>query len=239
MRETITAVILAGGLGTRLRSEVNDRPKVLATVAGQPFLEHIFEQIQSFDIQHVVLCTGYMAEQIEQLYGPSYGKLSLSYSRERSLLGTAGAVRFALPAIKTQRALVLNGDSFCEFDLSALESFHVSHDARTSIVLTHVEDCSRYGSVLVDSNQQVMSFIEKSSAGGAGYVNAGIYLIERSRISEIPVGRILSLEKDIFPRWIGDSFFGFANDGPMFIDIGTPQSFHCAQTIFAERNPHG
>jgi len=235
----ITAVILAGGLGTRLRSEISDRPKALASVAGQPFLEHIFEQLVSFGIEKVVVCTGYMADQIETLYGNKHESLLLSYSREQVLLGTGGAIRFALPHITTPLALVLNGDSFCEFDLSALTQFHLEHDARASIVLTHVDDCSRFGSVALDADGQVSSFIEKSAAGGAGCINAGVYLLERQLIAHIAPGRILSLEKDIFPTWINQRFFGFRTNPSLFIDIGTPQSFRSAQSLFTERIPHG
>jgi NDP-sugar pyrophosphorylase family protein len=176
-----------------------------------------------------------MAEQIEHLYPASYKDLSISYSREHALLGTAGAVRFALEQIKTDRALVLNGDSFCDFDYAAFKSFHEGRDADASILLTYVEDCSRYGSVVLDENAKVESFIEKSGAGGAGLINAGVYMMERGLLKEIPVGRVLSLEKDIFPSWIGRQFFGHACNAPIFIDIGTPQSFQRAQGLFSWR----
>lgn len=231
----VTAVILAGGLGTRLRAAVSDRPKVLADVAGQPFLERIFEQVWGFGLRKVVVCTGYMAEQIEHLYQDSYKDLSITYSREHALLGTAGAVRFALEHITTDRALVLNGDSYCEFDYPAFKSFHETKDADASLLLTYVEDCSRYGSVVVSAEGKIESFVEKSGAGGAGFINAGVYLMERSLIKEIPPGRVLSLEKDIFPRWIGGNFYGHASNAPIFIDIGTPQSFERAQSLFSWR----
>jgi len=231
----VTAVVLAGGLGTRLRAAVSDRPKVLADVAGQPFLERIFEQLQGFGIRKVVVCTGYMAEQIEHLYPASFKDLSISYSREHSLLGTAGAIRFALEHITTDKALVLNGDSYCDFDYRAFKSFHDGKDADASILLTYVEDCARYGSVVLDQECRVESFVEKSGAGGAGFINAGVYLMERALIKEIPPGRVLSLEKDIFPKWIGRRFFGHASNAPMFIDIGTPQSFQRAQSLFSGR----
>lgn len=229
----VTAVILAGGLGTRLRSAVSDRPKVLADVAGQPFLERIFDQLRSFGLRKVVVCTGYMAEQIEHLYPESFKELSITYSRERSLLGTAGAVRFALDHIATDRALILNGDSYCDFHYGAFKSSHDTRDAEASMLLAYVDDCARYGSVLLDEHGRVESFIEKSGAEGSGLINAGVYLVERHLIKEIPPGRVLSLEKDIFPRWIGRKFFGCPGNSPTFIDIGTPQSFQHAQGLFA------
>jgi NDP-sugar pyrophosphorylase family protein len=232
MRDDITAVILAGGLGTRLRSEVADRPKVLAEVAGQPFIERIFQQLEGFGITKVVLCVGYMADKIEELYGSSYGSLSLSYSHENTLLGTAGAVRFALKAVNTKYVLVLNGDSFCDFELDSFEDSLVERDAEAAVVLTKVDDTARYGSVVIDESGAITSFIEKSGAAGAGLINAGVYLLKRSIVAEIPVGRVLSIEKDVFPSWIGRRFYGFVSDSRVFIDIGTPQSFHTAQTIF-------
>jgi D-glycero-alpha-D-manno-heptose 1-phosphate guanylyltransferase len=231
----VTAVILAGGLGTRLRAAVSDRPKVLADVAGQPFLERIFEQLQGFGLRKVVVCTGYMAEQIEHLYQDSFKDLSITYSREHALLGTAGAVRFALEQITTDRALVLNGDSYCDFDYRIFKSFHEAKDAEASLLLTYVDDCSRYGSVVIDEEGKIESFIEKSGAGGAGFVNAGVYLMDRALIKEIPPGRVLSLEKDIFPQWLSKKFYGHASNAPMFIDIGTPQSFQQAQSLFSWR----
>jgi D-glycero-alpha-D-manno-heptose 1-phosphate guanylyltransferase len=232
----VTAVILAGGLGTRLRAAVSDKPKVLAEVAGQPFLERLFEQLQGFGVHKVVLCVGYMSEQIELLYPEKFRDLSIVYSRERALLGTAGAIRFAYEHITTDRALIMNGDSFCDFNFRAFKAFHDAKEAEASVLLTYVDDCSRYGSVVIDDDKKVESFIEKSGAGGSGFINAGAYLIERPLIKEIPCGRVLSLEKDIFPEWIGRKFFGFASNAPMFIDIGTPQSFLHAQSLFSKGN---
>jgi NDP-sugar pyrophosphorylase family protein len=131
--------------------------------------------------------------------------------------------------------LVLNGDSYCDFNYRDFKSFHNANDADASLLLTYVEDCSRYGSVVLSEEGRVESFIEKSGAGGAGFINAGVYLMDRTLIKEIPAGRFLSLEKDIFPQWIGRRFFGHASNTPMFIDIGTPQSFHHAQSLFSGR----
>jgi len=235
MSADVTAVVLAGGLGTRLRSVVSDRPKVLADVAGQPFLERIFDQVRDCGITKVVVCTGYMAEQIEQLYGGKYRELEIVFSRERALLGTAGAVRFAYDLISTERALVLNGDSFCDFDYETFYTAHIEQDAEASLLLTYADDCSRYGSVAIGEDCGISSFIEKSATAGRGLINAGVYLINCSLIREIPPGRVLSLEKDIFPGWIGRRFFGHASARPTFIDIGTPQSLRQAQALFESR----
>ena len=109
----VTAAILAGGLGTRLRSVVKDRPKVLAEIRGVPFLTYLLDQLAAAGVRDVVLCTGYMGEQVRSAFGDSYGGMCLSYSQESSPLGTAGALRLALPLFKSSSVLVMNGDSFC------------------------------------------------------------------------------------------------------------------------------
>ena len=112
-RDCPTAVLLAGGAGSRLRSVIDDRPKVLAEVCGRPFLEYLLDQRVKWRIRDVVLCTGYLAEQIEAYFGMTYRSLRLRYSREIIPLGTAGALRLALPLVRSDTVLVLNGDSFC------------------------------------------------------------------------------------------------------------------------------
>lgn len=231
--EDATAAILAGGLGTRLRSRVADRPKVLALVRGQPYLAYLLEQLTGAGIRNVVLLTGYLAEQICSTFGDSYADLRLTYSREPSPLGTAGALRRALPHLSSSTILLLNGDSYCAASLSELWEFHHRRSADLSLVLTPVEDCSRYGRVLVGSDDRVLRFEEKNQASGSGWVNAGIYLIGRSLIQETPPDIPVSLERDLFPVWIaGKRCFGYPCRGH-FLDIGTPESYAEAEAFFA------
>lgn len=231
--DEVTPIILAGGLGTRLRESVSDRPKVLAPVAGRPFLERIFEQLLRFGFKKVVLCIGYMGNQIEDLYGSSYAGMNISYSRENALLGTAGALRQAIDQVSSCDVLVLNGDSFCNFSFEFFFPFHVRNQADISILLVTQDDCSRFGSVVLDDSFRVQTFHEKSNSTGPGLVNAGIYLIKRSLIQELRSGENLSLERNIFPNLIARRFFGYIADVTTFIDIGTPQSFSQAQDIFS------
>jgi D-glycero-alpha-D-manno-heptose 1-phosphate guanylyltransferase len=232
MSEAVTAVVLAGGLGTRLRSEVADRPKVLAPVAGRPFLEHLFSQIKQFGIQEVVLCVGYLAEMIQERYRDEYEGMAIRYSVERALLGTGGAIRFAADKITSTHALVLNGDSFCEFDYSNFLHFYRRNGAGAAMVLAHSKECGRYGAVQIDEHYRITSFVEKSASQGEGLINAGVYLFSTEMIKQIPVGRIFSLEKDIFPKWVAHGMYGFKTESTRFIDIGTPQSFKYAQSLF-------
>lgn len=234
----ITALILAGGLGTRLRSEVADRPKALAQVSGKPFLEIILEQLVKFNVQKAVICVGYMAEQIENLYGNSFQSLQISYSHERSLLGTGGAMRYAIDMVKTDLVLGLNGDSFCDYNLDAFLSFHREKGARASLLLSPVPDVSAFGSVALGKDDQITSFVEKAVAAGEGLVNAGVYLIDPALIRETAPGRVLSLEKDIFPTWVGRGFYGYSSSSNLFIDIGTPKTYRQAQALFSGGAKH-
>lgn len=231
----VTALILAGGLGTRLRAAVSDRPKALAEVSGKPFLEIILEQLVKFGVQKAVVCVGYMAEKIENLYGNSFQSLQISYSHERALLGTGGAMRFALDLVETDLILGLNGDSYCDYDLNTFLLFHKERKARASLLLSPVKDVSAYGSVTLSEEKQISSFVEKAAAAGEGLVNAGVYLIDPALIREIPAGRVLSLEKDIFPTWVGRGFYGCSSTSNLFIDIGTPKTYQEAQTLFTKQ----
>jgi NDP-sugar pyrophosphorylase family protein len=208
--ETVGA-ILAGGLGTRLRTVINDRPKVLAPVRGKPFLAYLLDQIIEAGIRRVVLLTGYRGEQIADEFGHSYQHIQIEYSAEPEPLGTAGALRHALPKLfpvpsiggsaGSHAAMVMNGDSYCAADLPKFRAFHESSAAQASLVLTRVPDSSRFGKVESAPDQRVERFVEKQAAGGPGWINAGIYLINRALIHEIPEGRAVSIERDMFPAW--------------------------------------
>lgn len=240
----ITGAILAGGLGTRLRSVVSDRPKVLATVLGKPFLAYLLDQLAEAGVNRVVLLTGYRGEQIQQEFGERYGHVALDYSMETSPLGTAGALRLALPKLFPTGAntpgsapsgvLVLNGDSYCQVDLRLFRAFHEHARADASLVLAQVADTSRFGKVQTTSQNRLERFLEKQEAGGAGEINAGIYLINRELIEEIPEGRPVSIEREMFPTWLqSHTLLGFGSIGS-FLDIGTPESYREAEVFFGQ-----
>ena len=239
----ITGAILAGGLGTRLRSVVSDRPKVLATVLGKPFLAYLLDQLADAGVERVVLLTGYRGEQIQQEFGDRYGHVSLDYSMETAPLGTAGALRLALPKLfpanpsvagraGVRGVIVLNGDSYCDADLRLFRAFHEHARADASLVLAQVADTSRFGKVETTPQNRLERFLEKQEAGGAGSINAGIYLIDRELIEEIPEGRPVSIEREMFPQWLRThALLGFGSIGS-FLDIGTPESYQAAEEFF-------
>ncbi|MCK4997939.1 MAG: nucleotidyltransferase family protein [Anaerohalosphaera sp.] len=227
----ITAVILVGGLGTRLRSVVSDRPKVLAEVCGRAFLSYLLDQIETAGIRRAVLCSGYMADMIKDTFGTSYGRLELCYSIEATPLGTGGALRFAEPFLGSDAVLVLNGDSYIDVDLNKFIDWYFEKKMQVGLLLTKVDDTSRYGRVCIDQQGHIVDFKEKGELAEPGLINAGIYLIERPIIDLIPENKTFSLEKELFASIDSTKIFGFYTEGK-FIDIGTPQSYASAEHFF-------
>ncbi|MEO8440585.1 MAG: nucleotidyltransferase family protein [Spartobacteria bacterium] len=228
--EGVRAFVLCGGLGTRLRSVLNDRPKSMALIGGVPFLELLLRGLRLQEVKEVVLGTGYRAEQIEGHFqtGAHLG-LQLFYSRENEPLGTGGAVKLAEPLLSDPVA-VMNGDSYVEWSLAAMREIFRREGADIVMVLQAVADVSRYGSVTIEPDGRVIEFIEKGSNSGAGLINAGIYLLRKEIVTALPTGRAVSLERDVFPQFLGKKFFGIVSRGT-FIDIGIPDDLQRAQTV--------
>lgn len=227
----VDAMVLAGGLGTRLRGVVPDKPKCLAEIAGRPFLAYLIEHLSGQGLRHIVLCTGHMGPMVRQVIGESWGPARISYSQESGPLGTGGALRLALPQTASDTILAINGDSFCGAELSPFLAAHHQGSAAASILLTRVPDVSRYGQVGFDDQRRVTRFEEKGGSAGGGWINAGIYLISRSLLTQIPTERAVSVEKECFPTWIGQGLCAWPAAG-RFIDIGTPESYAEAQSFF-------
>ena len=232
---TISILILCGGFGSRLQPVVSDRQKVLADVTGQPFITFILDQVAASGGENVILCTGYMGEQLESLLGKRYKTLSLHYSKEPEPLGTAGAIRHALDMIKSDTFMVVNGDSYCDINQQDLLVWHLEKKSSCTLTLVKMEDVSRYGSVDFDVNCMVTSFNEKQTEKKSGWINAGFYCINRKIIAALPGNKNISLEKDLFPTLIGKQFFAFPQEAK-FIDIGTPSSYEEAETFFKDNS---
>ena len=232
----ITAAILAGGLGTRLRSILTDKPKVLAEIHGRPFLSYLLDQLNDAGVRRVVLLTGYRGGEIRSVFGDSYQNIKLRYSEELSPLGTAGAVRLALPMIDSDPTLVMNGDALCDADIRRFYSWHCAGDRAGSLLLAEVPDSSRYGRVALDQEGRVLRFDEKSGHSGLGLINAGVYLLSRRVLESIPEGRAVSIEHEVFPNWIGQGLHGYQTRN-RFIDIGTPESYAEAHHFFSPTPP--
>jgi D-glycero-alpha-D-manno-heptose 1-phosphate guanylyltransferase len=239
------ALVLCGGLGTRLRPAVPHLPKSLAPVAGRPFLDYVLSTLAAASIRNVLLCTGHSGDAVEQQYASSsdsHHTLRIEYSREQHALGTAGALRNARLAIRSNPFLVLNGDSLLEINFEEFLAWHLASSAVATLALTRVADSRRYGSVLLESNGQIRRFAEKVEPTPNGFgregalVNAGVYALDRSVLDAIPSSPpAVSLEKEIFPTLIGRGLFGFVTTG-FFIDIGVPEEYQRAQTVIPRRS---
>lgn len=229
------ALILAGGLGTRLQPVVADRPKPIAEVAGRPFLERLLHQLSRHGYRRAVLCVGYKAEQIEAELGDAYGPLALAYSFEDKPLGTGGALRQAVNMVEATHVLAMNGDSFCDMDLDAFSAVHTSQRAMATIATVHREDRSRSGAVEMAATGRITVFAGRPVMPTPGLINAGVYMLRRELLLAIPAGRFVSLEDKVFPQLAQrDELFGYRVDAD-FIDIGTPDSYQAAQDFFSKR----
>ncbi|MBS1841110.1 MAG: nucleotidyltransferase family protein [Acidobacteria bacterium] len=225
------AVLLVGGLGTRLRSVISERPKALAPIGDTPFLKLVLLELKSQGIQRVVLCTGHFAEQIEEEFGNgSQLGIEIEYSRELQPLGTGGAVKLAEKYLANcSEFIVLNGDSFLELEFKAFVRVHRENRATATVALRRVSNAARYGTVEVDKDGKVRSFREKLGVKEPGIINGGVYIFEREVLGEMPEG-VLSLEKDVLPKLIVQNVRGFQTNG-LFIDIGTPEDYAKAQLL--------
>jgi len=230
--EDFKAVLLVGGMGTRLRSVLPSVPKPLASMGNQSFLQLLIRQLRYQGLRRLVMCTGYLAEQIQFAFGDGREwDVIIEYSKEPSPLGTAGAVKHAQASLGTSRDfLVMNGDSFVEADFHELVRFHRGHGGLISMAVCRTEDASRFGTVQVDRHGRVIGFGEKTGSHVPGLVNAGVYIFNRQVLELIPEGPC-SLEKQVFPEMLGKGVYAMEQKG-MFIDIGTPEDYARARAIY-------
>lgn len=228
----LDVVILCGGLGTRLREVVSDRPKPMAPIADRPFLEILITQFSRAGFRRFILCTGHLSESVRSHFADRRLGLDLTISEETVPLGTAGAIKNAERLISSSPFLVANGDSYCDVDLDAFCRFHRLHRALLSMVLARSKNTRDYGRIEVDRTNRIITFSEKSPGQRPGLVNAGIYLFEKSILQQIPADRKTSLEHEIFPELVSERCFGYVGLSPV-LDIGTPERYRRASTYFA------
>lgn len=229
---TCTAMVLCGGLGTRLAGVLTDRPKALAPVGDEPFLFLLLDQLAAAGITRVVLCTGHLGDQIEAVCGPEHAGMALVYSREAAPLGTGGALRKALVHIDDEAVLVCNGDTFVEADLRAFATAAAAAGRPAAMLVANVPDTARFGALTVAPDGAVAAFGEKGRRG-PGAINAGVYLLARTVLATIPDGRPCSLEREVLPRLVGTGLTAIACHGG-FLDIGVPADLARAPAFFAE-----
>jgi len=233
MVSALDALILCGGLGTRLREVVADRPKGLAEIRGRPFLDLLIDELARQGLKRFILGTGYRGEQIAARYARR-SDAEFVVSLEDRPLGTAGAVRLAAAHLRSDPFIVLNGDSFCGVDYEALHDFHAAKRAVLSIVVAPPRGRADAGAVTLAGDGAVVSFSEKAAPGERSYINAGIYLMHRSLVDALPARTPLSLEHDVFPPAVRrGGCYGFTVAGPV-VDIGTPERYLAAQDLLRD-----
>lgn len=219
-------VILAGGRGTRLESVPGDMPKPLRPVNGRPFVEYLIDQVRAAGLRRIILSLGHKPE----AFDPLIAREGLLKSVEASPMGTGGGLRAALPLLHAPTILVMNGDSYANVDLRVPVAVHRRRRGLATMLLAEVEDTARFGRVEIGEDGVIEQFAEKGQAG-PGLINAGVYVLSKSVIEQIPADRAVSLERETFPSLIGRGFYAEAGSFA-FMDIGTPESYAASAEFF-------
>ena len=233
---SLSAVILVGGLGTRLRPLTDRTRKDMLPLVDRPQLAYTFEHLRRFGVGRAIISCGYLPTQIQEHFGDRYGDLRLEYRIEEEPLGTGGAIGFAGRDLEGS-FFALNGDSLREADLGELVAFHRSSGAKATILLTPVADPSRYGLVRTAADGRVETFLEKPRPEeiDTDLINAGLYVLEPETLELVPPGRAVSIEREVFPRLASEgAVFGIALPG-YWLDVGTPESYLQAHRDVLER----
>lgn len=227
------AILLAGGLGTRLRSVVSDRPKPMALIEDKPFMEYVVHELSRYGVTDIIFAVGYKGSMVEEYFGDGSkfmlpdgnGHLKIRYAYEEELLGTAGAIKNAAALVTEDIFFVLNADTFYQIDYGRLTRLVQVENLEMALVVREVPDISRYGQALLEDHR-LIGFNEKTTEVRPGTINGGVYLMQRSLLVDIPEGKV-SLENEMIPKWLsqGRALGGFVNDG-YFIDIGVPEAYY-------------
>lgn len=219
------AILLVGGRGTRLAPLTNNTPKPMLQVAGVPFTEHQINKARNAGITEIVLATSFKAELFEPYFGDgtNFG-ISIKYAVEEVALGTGGAISNAATMLEGNGPVaIFNGDVLSKHDLAGQFDSHQSNRADVTLYLTQVEDARAYGAVELDASSRVLAFNEKMENPPTNTINAGCYIFNREIINSIPFGKVVSVERETFPKLLssGAKVFGFV-DKSYWLDIGTP-----------------
>ncbi len=221
------AIVLAGGLGTRLRSVINDLPKPMAPVNGKPFLHYIFKYLIRQGISEAVLSVGYKHELVKEFFGEEYLGVKIHYSVEEEPLGTGGGIKKAFELVN-DFAFVLNGDTFFDADLNVLSDFYFDSKSDITLSLKRLQNFDRYGTVQLDAGNRVTKFAEKQFLP-EGLINGGVYFFSKELFEKIETPEKFSFEKDVLEKYTHElKFSGKVFDG-YFIDIGIPEDYAKAQ----------
>ena len=220
-------IILAGGLGTRLKSEVPDLPKCLAPVANKPFIDHILSYFIDQGQQRFIFALGYLYEMVLEHIDTNWPNLNYSYTVENEPLGTGGAIALAATKVTSDDFLVLNGDTLFKIDGYRFYQHHISHVSLVTLALKLMSDFDRYGTVEVDETDKIVAFHEKKPCE-TGLINGGIYLINLAYYQSLSFPKKHSFEKDVLEAFVGKGNMYAQIFDDYFIDIGIPADFNRA-----------
>lgn len=227
---TNECIVLAGGLGTRLRSVVADKPKCMAPLGEHPFLYYLLQYLHKQGITHAVLSLGYLSEQVIDWCNRMDLPLRVSFTVEPEPLGTGGGILHALPALEGKEVFIVNGDTYFDVNLSAFYQFHAAHQSPLSLALKPMQQFDRYGSIELDAQQRISAFHEKQFCT-EGLINGGIYLTTTNFLNSLSLPEKFSFEKEVLePGAAAGSLYGFISD-TYFIDIGIPEDYEAAKKV--------
>lgn len=229
------AIILAGGLGTRLRSAVPDLPKCMAPVNGKPFIGYVIEYLQTQGITTFILSLGYKSEAITEYINSSYPNLEVKIVIEEEPLGTGGAIKLACSKASGQNVIVTNGDTLFSVNIQKLIQYHLQSKSNCTLSLKPMSDFDRYGVVELTDTGKITSFKEKKYYD-KGLINGGMYILNVASFLNIPSEQKFSFEKDFLEAYYqAIPMYGQEQDA-YFIDIGIPKDFQQAQIDFANKS---
>ena len=230
-----TAIILAGGMGTRLKTIISDLPKPMAPIMNVPFLTYQLNYLKHFGIKKVIFSVGFLSEKIIAHYNQSFENISIEYSIEKNPLGTGGGIRMAMSNLNEDLVLILNGDSFFDLNLEQFYNLHHEQKSDFSLALRYVNNSERYGNIEFNSSNQITSFIEKNQLNQSGYINAGVYILSKKLYLQNTKPDInFSIEKDFFEKQLNQLIIKGFEFKDYFIDIGIPEDYLKAQDDFKE-----
>ncbi len=227
------AIILAGGLGTRLKSVVGDTPKPMAIVNGKPFLHYLFQYLRFYAVPKVIVSVSPLTKSIESYFQNEYNGIQIEYAYENEPLGTGGGIINAMKTCSSENILILNGDTLFSVDLFQLHDFHKKNASQITLALKYYDEVGRFGTVSLDNRFRITGFEEKKEGAlKEGCINGGVYLFNRKLFSSINFPTSFSIEKEFFEKYYEHiNFSGFVSN-KYFIDIGIPDDYLRAQNEF-------
>jgi len=227
--------ILCGGKGKRLRKISGNTPKPLMKLGNKAFLDILIGSLVKQGFRRIILGIGYNPGFFERHYRKNNPGAEIILIKEKTPLGTGGALKLARERIKSRNFFVLNGDSFCRFNAGKVLSFHAEKKSLATVLLRKVEAGFDYGKIEIDKKGKIIGFSEKNTNAKNCLVNAGVYLFNKEIYSLMPRKNRFSIEYDFFPKLVGKNFFGYPLSG-IFIDIGTPERFKAAERLFKRKS---